>query len=78
MQKIFQEVLRWVSRDNTILDTVTRPSEPGLPISIAFGFGVDPVFLYDTVFGSADHTRRGCVLELKTFFSCLARLSLSQ
>ena len=26
LQKIFQEAPRWVSRDNTILNTVTRPT----------------------------------------------------
>jgi len=42
--------------------------ELGLPISIAFGSGVDPVFLYGIVVGSADYTHIGCVLELETFF----------
>ena len=42
--------------------------EPGLPISIAFGPGVDPVFLYGIAFGSADYTHLGCVLELAFFF----------
>ena len=35
---------------------------------------MDPVFLNDIVFGSADYTHLGCVLELKTFFFLFSQI----
>ena len=57
-----------ISISNKTSQYLSPVGEPGLPISIAFGPGVNPVFLYGIAFGSADYTHLGCVLELEFFF----------